>query len=101
MAVVSPDGQTQDLGAQIGSRVRFHRQQRGISGVKLASAAGISQPFLSQLESGQTSVAERMSSHVLFNVDAHTNTTRAVYSVVCSDTASSTRTPVARFRSRS
>jgi len=57
MAVVPPDDQTQDLGAQIGSRVRYHRQQRGISGVKLAIAAGISQPFLSQLESGQTSVA--------------------------------------------
>ena len=57
MAVVPPDDQAQDLGAQIGSRVRYHRQQRGISGVKLANAAGISQPFLSQLESGQTSVA--------------------------------------------
>jgi transcriptional regulator with XRE-family HTH domain len=55
--VVTPDSQGQDLGAQIGSRVRHHRRQRGISGVKLAAAAGISQPFLSQLESGQTSVA--------------------------------------------
>jgi hypothetical protein len=42
-----------------------------------------------------------MRSQVLFNVDAHTNTTFDVYSVVCSETASSTRTPVARCRSRS
>lgn len=54
---VSSERKGQQLGALIGSRVRFHRQQRGISGVKLAAAAGVSQPFLSQLESGQTSVA--------------------------------------------
>jgi len=51
------DDERRDLGALIGTRVRHHRLQRGLSGVKLAEAAGVSQPFLSQLESGQTSVA--------------------------------------------
>jgi len=46
-----------DLGAEIGGRVRRFRTRAGISGVKLAAAAGVSQPFLSQLESGRTSVA--------------------------------------------
>lgn len=45
------------LGAEIGLLVRHFRKKAGLSGVKLAAAAGISQPFLSQLESGQTSVA--------------------------------------------
>lgn len=48
---------TPDLGAEIGSRVRGFRTKAGISGVKLAAAAGVSQPFLSQLESGRSSVA--------------------------------------------
>jgi len=46
-----------DLGAEIGSRVRRFRTKAGMSGVKLAAAAGVSQPFLSQLESGRSSVA--------------------------------------------
>ena len=37
--------------------VRQFRVKAGLSGVKLAEAAGVSQPFLSQLESGQSSVA--------------------------------------------
>lgn len=47
----------QALGAEIGLRVRRYRTKAGISGVKLAAAAGVSQPFLSQLESGHSSVA--------------------------------------------
>ena len=47
----------QALGAEIGLLVRHYRKKAGISGVDLAAAAGISQPFLSQLESGQSSVA--------------------------------------------
>lgn len=46
-----------ELPRQIGSRVKALRSERGLSGRKLAAAAGVSQPFLSQLESGQTSVA--------------------------------------------
>ncbi|MDE2754046.1 MAG: helix-turn-helix domain-containing protein [Gemmatimonadota bacterium] len=45
------------LSAEIGARVREFRVNAGLSGVKLAEAAGVSQPFLSQLESGQSSVA--------------------------------------------
>lgn len=45
------------LSAEIGARVRKVRTEAGLSGVKLAAAAGVSQPFLSQLESGQSSVA--------------------------------------------
>ncbi len=46
-----------DLGAQIGARVRALRLQRELSGRKLAAAAQVSQPFLSQLEAGRSSVA--------------------------------------------
>ena len=46
-----------DLSAEIGAKVRQSRLKAGLSGVKLAAAAGVSQPFLSQLESGQSSVA--------------------------------------------
>ena len=46
-----------NLSAEIGVRVRQSRVKAGLSGVKLARAAGVSQPFLSQLESGQSSVA--------------------------------------------
>jgi transcriptional regulator with XRE-family HTH domain len=55
--VTTIDDQVQDLGGEIGTRVRYYRQQAGMSGVKLAAAAAVSQPFLSQLESGQSSVA--------------------------------------------
>ena len=51
------DIRTDDLPVQIGERVRALRDAQGLSGRKLAAAAGVSQPFLSQLESGQTSVA--------------------------------------------
>ena len=53
---IDGDGR-QILSAEIGGRIRSYRKRAGISGVSLAAAAGISQPFLSQLESGQTSVA--------------------------------------------
>ena len=46
-----------DLGHQIGAKVRAIRARRGLSGRKLAAAADVSQPFLSQLEAGHTSVA--------------------------------------------
>lgn len=55
--MTSLDSGVSDLGAEIGARVRRHRKAAGLSGVKLASAADVSQSFLSQLESGQTSVA--------------------------------------------
>lgn len=45
------------LSAEIGAKVRQFRIEAGLSGVKLAAAAGVSQPFLSQLESGQCSLA--------------------------------------------
>lgn len=48
---------TEELSLQIGSKVKALRTARGLSGRKLATAAGVSQPFLSQLESGRTSVA--------------------------------------------
>ena len=55
---MATDGDSgQSLGAEIGMRVRHYRTRAGLSGVKLAAAAGVSQPFLSQLESGQSSVA--------------------------------------------
>ena len=55
MAVADDVGKI--LSAEIGARVRQVRIEAGLSGVKLAAAAGVSQPFLSQLESGQSSVA--------------------------------------------
>ena len=48
---------TDELGHQIGAKVKTIRGERGLSGRKLAAAAGVSQPFLSQLEAGRTSVA--------------------------------------------
>ena len=54
MATNRDDGST--LGAVIGTLVRHHRTKAGMSGVQLAANAGISQPFLSQLESGRSSV---------------------------------------------
>ena len=55
--MASRTGEDRDLSAEIGARVRQVRTAAGLSGVKVASAAGVSQPFLSQLESGQSSVA--------------------------------------------
>ena len=46
-----------ELGHQIGVKVKALRGERGLSGRKLAAAADVSQPFLSQLEAGRTSVA--------------------------------------------
>ena len=46
-----------DLGSAIGAKVKALRLERGLSGRKLAAAADVSQPFLSQLETGRTSVA--------------------------------------------
>jgi len=55
--MVTTDDSGRRLSAEIGARVREFRVNAGLSGVKLAEAAGVSQPFLSQLESGQSSVA--------------------------------------------
>lgn len=55
--MAASDDMGRTLSAEIGARVRQVRTEAGLSGVKLAAAAGISQPFLSQLESGQSSVA--------------------------------------------
>ena len=55
MTVSDEVGRT--LSTEIGARVRRLRVEAGLSGVKLAAAAGVSQPFLSQLESGRSSVA--------------------------------------------
>src|SRR5712691_7047109 len=60
-----------------------------------------SSPELLPRPPGHTSIADRSSSQVEFNVDAQRKMMRAVYSAVCMLTASSTRTPVARFLSRS
>ena len=58
MRTVSESGAARDeLGAQIGAKVKALRAERGLSGRKLAAAAEVSQPFLSQLEAGRTSVA--------------------------------------------
>ena len=46
-----------ELPILIGGRVRELRMELGLSGRGLAAAAEVSQPFLSQLESGQTSVS--------------------------------------------
>lgn len=55
--MASTETEVSELGAEIGTRVRRYREAAGMSGVKLAAASGVSQPFLSQLESGRTSVA--------------------------------------------
>ena len=60
-----------------------------------------SSPELLPIPPGQTSRADRMRSQVELSVEAHRNTTRAVYSVETPLTASMARTPVARLRSRS
>ena len=53
---MQPDPLTDELPLEIGTKVKALRAARGLSGRKLAAAAGVSQPFLSQLESGQTSL---------------------------------------------
>ena len=55
--MATEDDAGRNLSAEIGVRVRQFRVKAGLSGVKLARAARVSQPFLSQLESGQSSVA--------------------------------------------
>lgn len=54
--LVSTREEASDVAPGIGARVRQYRKAAGLSGVKLAAAAGVSQPFLSQLESGRSSV---------------------------------------------
>ena len=54
---MNDEGAGNKLPAEIGRAVKALRTERGLSGRKLAAAADISQPFLSQLESGRTSVA--------------------------------------------
>jgi transcriptional regulator with XRE-family HTH domain len=46
-----------DLARRIGASVREHRTGRGISTRRLAAAAGVSQPFLSNVENGRTMVS--------------------------------------------
>ncbi len=46
-----------DLARALGARVRILRRARGMTGRELAERAEISQPFLSQLESGQSAAA--------------------------------------------
>jgi transcriptional regulator with XRE-family HTH domain len=41
-----------DLGAALGARIRERRRARGMTMVQLAGRAGLSQPFLSQVERG-------------------------------------------------
>ena len=45
---------TNDLGLQIGAKVKARRAQQGLSGRKLAAAADVSQPFLSRLEASRS-----------------------------------------------
>lgn len=53
----SEDAQAKQLATEIGQRVRALRNEAGLSGRKLAAEAGVSQPFLSQLELGQTAAS--------------------------------------------
>ena len=59
---------------RLGSRIRHHRQQLGLTLVEVAGQAGISQPFLSQIERGKA--APSMSTleglaHALGTTQAH------------------------------
>ena len=54
--MVADRDESPTLGAEIGARIRSHRTRAGLSGVQLAANSEVSQPFLSQLESGQSSV---------------------------------------------
>lgn len=60
--------------ARLGARIRHHRQQLGLTLVEVAGQAGISQPFLSQIERGKA--APSMSTleglaHALGTTQAH------------------------------
>lgn len=60
--------------ARLGARIRHHRQQLGLTLVAVAGQAGISQPFLSQIERGKA--APSMSTleglaHALGTTQAH------------------------------
>ncbi len=48
---------TDNLGVEIGAIVKELRRKAKLSGRQLAAAADVSQPFLSQLESGRSSVS--------------------------------------------
>jgi transcriptional regulator with XRE-family HTH domain len=43
---------TEDVGVRLGSAIRARRHQRGMTLVEVAASAGLSHPFLSQLERG-------------------------------------------------
>ena len=47
----------ENLPVEIGQRIRALRLAAGLSGRKLAAAAGVSQPFLSKVESGRTAAS--------------------------------------------
>ena len=44
---------TEDVGVRLGSAIRARRHQRGMTLVEVAAIAGLSHPFLSQLERGR------------------------------------------------
>ena len=48
MSTARGDGQE-----RLGARIRHHRRQLGLTLVEVAGQAGISQPFLSQIERGK------------------------------------------------
>lgn len=67
-------GSRDDGLARLGARIRHHRQQLGLTLVEVAGHAGISQPFLSQIERGKA--APSMSTleglaHALGTTQAH------------------------------
>ncbi|MBB1025621.1 helix-turn-helix transcriptional regulator, partial [Dietzia sp. DQ12-76] len=67
-------GLREDGLTRLGSRIRHHRQQLGLTLVEVAGHAGISQPFLSQIERGKA--APSMSTleglaHALGTTQAH------------------------------
>lgn len=50
--IVPPRGRDDELGAELGGRIRERRLARGLTMVELAARAELSQPFLSQVERG-------------------------------------------------
>jgi len=55
VAISVPDGDAEPLVRALGARVRRLRRARGLTLTRLASAAGLSHPFLSKLERGLAS----------------------------------------------
>ena len=55
VAISTPDGVAEPLVLALGARVRRLRRARGLTLAGLASAAGLSHPFLSKIERGLAS----------------------------------------------